>query len=110
MFELQRCKSPPSHDAVASRANLAIEVDGFAHDTGNRPERDMQRDAWLAERRIDTLRIPATDVLKDATETANAIITMVEDRLNRFGKATPSSVCDATSILRVVEEHVDEEE
>ncbi len=109
-FRKQHPAGPFVLDFFCARANLAIEVDGFAHDTGNRPERDMQRDAWLAERRIDTLRIPAIDVLKDATETANAIITMVEDRLNRYGKATPSSVRDATSILSIVEGQVDGEE
>jgi very-short-patch-repair endonuclease len=95
-FRKQHPAGPYVLDFFCARANLAIEVDGFAHETGERPERDMKRDVWLAERKIDTLRIPATDVLKDATEVANAVIATVEDRLNRFGKA-PLSVADATA-------------
>jgi very-short-patch-repair endonuclease len=42
---------------------LAVEVDGDIHGFGDRPERDRRRDAWLAARGIETLRIPARDVL-----------------------------------------------
>ncbi|HMS20409.1 endonuclease domain-containing protein [uncultured Sphingorhabdus sp.] len=94
-----RKQHPAGHyvlDFFCARANLAIEVDGFAHDSGDRPERDARRDAWLAEHRIDTLRIPAVFVLKDATEAVNAIIATIEDRLICFGKAPPS-VASATA-------------
>ncbi len=97
-------------DFFCARANLAIEVDGLAHDNEVRANRDVARDAWLAARRIDTLRIPAVDVLKDVTEVTNNIITMIEDRLTHFGKAPPSSLRDATSILSAVEGQVDGEE
>ena len=92
---------PFALDFFCARANLAIEIDGFVHDTGDRPERDAIRDAWLVEHRIDTLRIPAVDVLKDAAEVTSSIIATVEDRLNRFGKAPPSSLRDATSPSQV---------
>ncbi|WP_347275845.1 DUF559 domain-containing protein [Sphingomonas sp. HITSZ_GF] len=42
---------------------LAIEVDGEAHERGDRPERDVQRDAWLASEGVRVLRIPASEVL-----------------------------------------------
>ena len=100
-FRQQHPAGPFVLDFFCARANLAIEVDGFAHGTGDRPERDAARDAWLAQHRIDTLRIPATDVLNDATEVTNSIIATVEDRLNRFGKAPPSSLRDATSPSQV---------
>jgi very-short-patch-repair endonuclease len=100
-FRNQHPAGPFILDFFCARANLAIEIDGFAHDTAGRPERDAARDMWLAERRIDTLRIPATEVLKDATEVANSVIATVEDRLNRFGKAPPSSLRDATSPSQV---------
>jgi very-short-patch-repair endonuclease len=90
-FRKQHPAGPYILDFFCARANLAIEIDGFAHGTGDRPERDAARDAWLAEHRIGTLRIPATDVLKDTTEVANSIIATVEDRLTRFGKAPTSS-------------------
>jgi very-short-patch-repair endonuclease len=88
-------------DFFCARANLAIEIDGISHDMGNRPLRDEERDAWLAERRIDTLRIPARDVLGDPSAVAESIVALVQDRLARFGKAPPSSLRDATSPSQV---------
>ena len=91
-FRRQHPAGPFVLDFFCARANLAIEIDGFAHETGDRPARDAARDVWLRERRIDTLRIPATDVLRDAGEMAGAIVGMVEERLARFGKAPPSAL------------------
>ncbi|MEO6042182.1 MAG: endonuclease domain-containing protein [Croceibacterium sp.] len=89
-------------DFFCARANLAIEIDGFAHDTGDRPQRDSARDDWLSERRIDTLRIPASDVLRDPAHVAEAIAAVVEERLARFGKAPPSTAgAPATSPSQV---------
>lgn len=95
-FRKQHPAGPYVLDFFCARANLAIEVDGMAHDTDMRVERDIARDAWLAEHRIDTLRIPAVDVLRDVTEVTQNIITMIEDRLLRFGKAPPASRGDTT--------------
>jgi len=53
-------------DFFCSDARLAIEVDGEAHNRGDRPERDERRDAWLRDAGIETLRIPAVEILKDA--------------------------------------------
>jgi very-short-patch-repair endonuclease len=100
-FRCQHPAGPFILDFFCAKANLAIEIDGFAHGTGDRAERDTARDVWFAEHRIDTFRIPAVHVLKDATEVANAIIATVEDRLTRFGKAPPSSLRDATSPSQV---------
>jgi len=88
-------------DFFCARANLAIEVDGFSHDMGDRPERDEQRDLWLGEHRIDTLRIPARDVLRDAHAAAEAIVMAAQERLERFGKAPPSALRAATSPSQV---------
>ena len=101
-FRRQHPAGPFVLDFFCARANLAIEIDGFAHETGDRPARDAARDAWLRERRIDTLRIPAADVLRDAGETASAIVALVEERLARFGMAPPSAaVAAATSPSQV---------
>ena len=84
-------------DFFCARANLAIEIDGIAHDMGERPQRDIARDAWLQEHRIDTLRWPASEVLRDPGAAAEAIIAVVKERLVQFGKTLPSGLRPATS-------------
>jgi very-short-patch-repair endonuclease len=100
-FRKQHPAGPFVLDFFCARANLAIEIDGFAHDTGDRPARDARRDAWLAQHRIDTLRIPAAEVLRDAVSVANSIVSAVEDRVASFGKAPPSALRAATSPSQV---------
>jgi very-short-patch-repair endonuclease len=100
-FRRQHPAGPYVLDFFCARVNLAIEIDGFAHETGDRPARDARRDAWLAEHRIDTLHIPAAEVLDDVVEVANAIVMMVEQRLAAFGKAPPSGFRPATSPSQV---------
>jgi very-short-patch-repair endonuclease len=100
-FRRQHPAGPFVLDFFCARANLAIEIDGFSHETGDRPMRDEARDAWLRERRIDTLRIPAADVLRDAAEVTEAIVQVVGERLALFGKAPPSALGAATSPSQV---------
>jgi very-short-patch-repair endonuclease len=50
-------------DFYCDAAKLCVEVDGAAHERGNRPSLDARRDAWLAAHGIMTLRIPAAEVL-----------------------------------------------
>ena len=85
-FRKQHPAGPYDLDFFCARANLAIEVDGIAHDMGDRPERDESRDAWLKQYRIDTLRIPAIDVLRNAIGATDMIVAVIEERLERFGK------------------------
>ncbi len=100
-FRKQHPAGPFILDFFCAKANLAIEIDGHAHDTGDRPQRDAAREEWLATRRIDTFRIPAVDVLRDAVETTETIIKIIEERLVRFGKAPPTSLCDVASPSQV---------
>lgn len=100
-FRKQHPAGPYVLDFFCARANLAIEIDGFAHDTGNRPERDARRDDWLTENRIDTLRVPARDVLADVVAVADSIVAVVGERMRHFGKTPPSSLRDATSPSQV---------
>ena len=100
-FRKQHAAGPFVLDFFCARANLAIEIDGIAHDMGDRPQRDVARDAWLKEHRIDTLRIAASDVLCDPTGTAEAVTGMAQERLARFGKAPPSGLRPATSPSQV---------
>ncbi|MBL0923832.1 MAG: DUF559 domain-containing protein [Sphingomonadaceae bacterium] len=61
-------------DFFCSKAKLAIDVDGIVHDMGDNPERDVARDLALAKLGIETVRIPASDILKNSAEVANTII------------------------------------
>ena len=70
-----------SLDFYCGDARLAIEVDGEAHGRGDRPERDAARDAWLAASGIDTLRIPAGEVLKDLDAVIRGIVATATSRL-----------------------------
>jgi len=64
-------------DFYCDAAKLAIEVDGELHAFGRAARHDAERDAWLAERGVRTLRLPARYVLRslhDAVETIRAAL------------------------------------
>jgi very-short-patch-repair endonuclease len=52
-------------DFYCPKYRLAVEVDGEAHERGDRPERDAIRDAWLTAQGVRICRIPAAEVLTD---------------------------------------------
>ncbi len=60
-------------DFYCPAAKLAIEVDGYVHGTGDIPQRDERRDAWLSEQGVTVLRIPAGNVMADPDEEAGMI-------------------------------------
>src|SRR5262245_43499474 len=62
-FRRQHPIGPYVLDFYCDAVKLAVEVDGYVHDTGSRPQRDEARDAWLASHGVRTLRMSATDVL-----------------------------------------------
>jgi very-short-patch-repair endonuclease len=72
-FRRQHAAGPYVLDFFCATANLAIEVDGEAHNYGNRPSRDLARDAWLNEQGVRTLRIAAIEVLKNLDNVLQAI-------------------------------------
>lgn len=61
-------------DFFCAKAKVCIEIDGITHDMGGNPARDAQRDQWLREQGIETLRIPAADVLRSPGGVATAIV------------------------------------
>jgi len=63
-FRRQHPIGPFVLDFYCPRAKLAIEIDGMAHDMGDRPQRDVSRDRWLSEQGIATMRVPASDVFQ----------------------------------------------
>jgi very-short-patch-repair endonuclease len=54
-----------SIDFACLAARLAIEIDGEAHDRGDQPQFDEQRDDSLREAGFSVMRIPAREVLRN---------------------------------------------
>ena len=73
-FRRQHPIGPYVLDFYCPTANLAIEVDGFAHETGNRRKRDEERTGWLRAQGLEVLRINAKDVLADPGSVADALL------------------------------------
>jgi very-short-patch-repair endonuclease len=76
-------------DFYCNDARLAIEIDGMAHDSPERADRDARRDAWLARHAVETLRVLAAEVLADPTLAADAIVEYARDRLPLHHPAAP---------------------
>jgi very-short-patch-repair endonuclease len=73
-FRKQHPIEPYVADFYCSAAKLVIDLDGIAHDLGNRPAHDEKRDAFLRERGYRLFRVAATDVLRDQDSIARSII------------------------------------
>jgi very-short-patch-repair endonuclease len=80
-FRRQHPTGPYVLDFFCSDARLAIEVDGEAHSRGDRPERDAVRDEWLRSAGIETLRIPAVELLNDADAVLRLVLVSARARL-----------------------------
>src|SRR5690348_17863135 len=64
-FRRQHPTGPYVLDFFCSDARLAVEIDGEAHNRGDRPVRDAARDQWLSRSGIATLRIAAHEVMSN---------------------------------------------
>jgi very-short-patch-repair endonuclease len=69
-------------DFYCSSQRLVIEVDGDAHNMGDRPARDVSRDAFLNENGYKVLRVAASDILKDIDPVMAAIAAIVDSPLH----------------------------
>jgi very-short-patch-repair endonuclease len=61
-------------DFYCPLAKVGLEIDGIAHDMGDNPARDVERDARIAEFGIEIMRIPASEALRSPEEVAEAIV------------------------------------
>jgi very-short-patch-repair endonuclease len=73
-FRRQHPIGPYVLDFYCPAAKLAVEVDGFVHDTADHPQRDERRDAYLRSKGIEVIRVPAADILRDPDATAESIL------------------------------------
>ena len=79
-FRKQHPAGPYVMDFYCAEASLCIEVDGAIHDFGNRPQRDAKRDDLLARHSVETLRIAASDVLRDLDAVLTWIVATAASR------------------------------
>jgi very-short-patch-repair endonuclease len=73
-FRRQHPAGPYVADFYCHEARLVIEVDGYAHETGERIPRDAARDRWFADRQLQVLRLPARQVLADVEAIVRGIV------------------------------------
>jgi very-short-patch-repair endonuclease len=81
VFRRQHPIGPYVLDFFCAKARLAIEIDGISHDMGDRPQRDLRRDAWLEARGVTVVRIAASELTRGIDEAADAIVRMAAEML-----------------------------
>jgi very-short-patch-repair endonuclease len=74
-FRKQHPAGPYTADFFCHEASLIIEVDGDAHDRGDRPERDENRDHWFARRGLEVMRVPAGELFSNLDGVVAGIVT-----------------------------------
>ena len=72
-FRRQHPVGPYVADFYCAATRTVVEVDGEAHGRGERPERDVSRDAFLRANGYRLLHVPAAEILRDADAAAQAI-------------------------------------
>ncbi|MEM9167226.1 MAG: DUF559 domain-containing protein [Planctomycetota bacterium] len=78
-FRRQHPAGPFVLDFCCQATGLCIEVDSRYHES--RRAEDAGRDAWLAERGVETLRVTARDVSKNLDGVLSTILRKCQDRV-----------------------------
>lgn len=78
-FRHQHPAGPYAADFFCHEARLIVEVDGEAHERGDRPQRDAARDRWFADRRLEVMRIPAAEVLGNLDGVIRGIVARAQN-------------------------------
>jgi very-short-patch-repair endonuclease len=76
-------------DFYCAAVRLAIEVDGFAHDSARAAARDTRRSEWFRSQHIATLRVPSRVVLDDVHAAVVRIVEVCEDRAAALSRHRP---------------------
>ena len=83
-FRKQHPLGPYVLDFYCHELRLCVEVDGGSHSMGDRPAKDEQRDRWLADKGVFTLRISASLVLEDVDDAVRTILSTARERDRDF--------------------------
>jgi very-short-patch-repair endonuclease len=68
-------------DFYCPSARLAVEIDGSTHWSEEKRAKDAARDAWLAGKGIEVLRLEASWVYRDLSASADAVLLRAEERI-----------------------------
>jgi very-short-patch-repair endonuclease len=79
-FRRQHPAGPYVIDFYCPAAKTCIEIDGIAHDMGDRPERDEARTVWLEAQGYRVVRIAAKDVLRSPVDVAESVVKLCRNR------------------------------
>jgi very-short-patch-repair endonuclease len=96
-FRRQHPIGPYVLDFYCAKARLAVEIDGMSRDLGDRPERDLRRDAWLGKRGVTVMRVAASEVMRKADEVADGVVRMA---VGLIEGAAPSTALRAVPLPR----------
>jgi very-short-patch-repair endonuclease len=88
IFRRQHPVGPYVIDFYCAKARLAVEVDGIGHDMGDRPQRDLRRDAWLWAQGVSVMRIPARQVMRAIDDVVDAIVRAATARIDAEAPST----------------------
>ena len=73
VFRRQHPFGPYILDFYCAKAKLAVEADGQSHLMGDRPARDVRREAFLTQAGVRVIRYQASEVMADPNGVANGI-------------------------------------
>ena len=79
-----RRQHPAGHyilDFYCAAARLAIEVDGWGHDSADARGKDIKRSVYLRSQHVATLRVPAKAVLDNLEAAVARIVEVCEGRV-----------------------------
>ena len=76
-------------DFFVRDAGLVIEIDGGAHDFGDRPSRDAARNRFMDERSYRVIRILASDVMQNLDGVLRFIVEQVTNPLQHPADGPP---------------------
>ena len=97
VFRRQHPIGPYVLDFYCAKARLAVEVDGIAHDMGDRPQRDLRRYAWLMAQDVTVMRIPAGEAMRAIDVVVDAIL---RTALAKIATDAPSTALRAVPLPR----------
>ncbi|SMF61310.1 endonuclease domain-containing protein [Allosphingosinicella indica] len=88
-FRRQHPIGPYIADFCCLAVKLVVEIDGEAHDWGDRPAHDDRRDMFLKQNGYRILHINASDVLRDIDSVICGVIAEAENPLHQAAAGPP---------------------